>query len=460
MRQNPATVSMTATPSLALSPVPTSMPVPRLAILLAGALALLLTLFGSTGLAQPLTRKQQAALSGVVSDLDRVERAISLITRADDAATAKKRLDAEGPKMERILADTAVELAALPATQPDVATQLARHRTVSAQFAGVKQSVGAGAQAAAGQAQGWEVYAQSPKYRADQAFVAKVNENIRSPERMYTSDLNLMGNPNGSDYRTKVIQLTTDTAMMQKTLAEMTALYTGYGRSAARDLNAVNSASEAVNNLVLAQTEFKASAANMQQRFANDFQKALDAEVAAKNYLNLADLWSVVNMNRAAVSYIAQLYKILQPSDAAPIEATAKKIEESYKSTLEKIANDVIQANKPPVDRYVNPDLNAIKTLVSQRWLKDFPNEQILAVRVRDEQWQRSSGYEWDKFDLAWKFFDYSTLRASVVVKWDSKHAAAFPIEIMKDHQQGDQIAVRGNRFEPGPTIKILLSKF
>ncbi|MEY4531455.1 MAG: hypothetical protein RLZZ156_2176, partial [Deinococcota bacterium] len=61
-------------------------------------------------LAQGLTRKEQAALSGVVRDLDRVERNLVNIMDSSDVATRQKRLSSEGPKIEKILKDTKTEL--------------------------------------------------------------------------------------------------------------------------------------------------------------------------------------------------------------------------------------------------------------------------------------------------------------------------------------------------------------
>ncbi len=415
-------------------------------------------------LAQGLTRKEQAALSGVVRDLDRVERNLVNIMDSTDPATRQKRLSSEAPKIEKILKDTKAELDVLPATNADVATQIVRHGTLSTRFLEVTKQVTGGTQtAAAGQA-GWDSYVASPQYKIDQDFIKSLGDLLRGMDTWFLklNDLNLMGNPNSIPSREKMLSIAKDTSRLDKVLQELSAKYTAFGsRDSQRELNFVNAARADFAKIVTAQTEFKAKVPTVQMQFADAFNKALNTAVTARNWLVLTDLWGDVGKNRTAVSFLASVYKALEPSRAVPLEAVAAKVEESYKSTVTRLQNEVIANNKPPKDTYTGADINTLRSTIQSEWKKRYPKYEILAVRIVDTEWSRLTGAKWDDFESAWVRYDYSNIDVVVAVKWDSKHAAVFTAELTKQHMKNDAILMR-DQFNPtpNPTQLVLLNKF
>jgi hypothetical protein len=417
-------------------------------------------------LAQGLTRKEQAALSGVVRDLDRIERNLANIMDSSDPETRQKRLSSEGPKIEKLLKDTKTELDALPASNADVAAQIVRHGQLSAKFLEVSKAVTGGSQAvAAGQA-GWDTYAASPQYKLDQGFVRSTVELLKGMDGWFlkSSDLDMMGNPNGMASRDRMLSIAKDTPRLDNALQDLVTKYTAFGgsREAQRELNSVNSARSSLAVVVNAQTEFKAKAPNAQATFAANFNKELAARVAAKDFNGISDLWSVVAKNRAAVAFLASVYKALEPTRAAALEAVAAKVEENYKTTLQKVATDVMNSNKPPADTYTGADGAAVRSAALAEWKKLFANKyQVIGTRIIDAAWSRQTGLNWDNFESAWVQFDYSEIDLAIIVKWDAKYAAVFRARLIKQHMKGD-VLVFQHFFNPtpNPTQLVLLNKF
>jgi hypothetical protein len=428
-------------------------------------IGILMVLGVSMTLAQGLTRKEQAALSGVVTDLNRVERNLGIIMDSSDPTIRQKRLSSEGPKIEKILKETKAELDVLPATNADVATQIVRHGQLSTRFVEVTKEVSGSTQTAAAGQGGWESYAGSPQYKLDQNFVRSTSELLRGMASWFTklADLNLMGNPNSSASRDQMLSIAKDTPRLDKALQDLVAKYTAFGsRESQRELNAVNATRTALAEVVNAQTEFKAKAPNTQATFAANFNKELNARVAAKDFNGISDLWSVVAMNRAAVSFLASVYKALEPSRAAAMEAVAVKVEETYKTTMQKVATDVMSNNKPPVDAYTGADGAAVRNTALTEWKKLFGTKyQVIGARVIDTTWSRQTGLKWDTFESAWVEFDYSEIDLAIIVKWDNKYAAVFRATLIKQHMKGDAIVFQ-HFFNPtpNPTQLVLLNKF
>jgi hypothetical protein len=413
-------------------------------------------------LAQGLTRKEQAALSGVLRDLDRIERNLANIMDSSDPETRQKRLSTEGPKIEKLLKDTKTELDALPASNADVAAQIVRHGQLSAKFLEVSKNVTGGSQAATAAAEGWDAYIKTSQYRADQDFLKSTEALLERASGWFTAaeDVVLMGNPNNQQARDNILALAKDTARIDKVLQEMFTKYTNYGKAAQRDLFALNATRDRFAKVVNAQTEFKAKAPNAQQKFAVEFNKLLAADVAAKNWGALSDLWGKTAMHRSAVMYLAAVYKALEPTRAVPMETVAAKVEETYKSTLARVAADVIANNKPPKDTYTGADIAAVKSAAQAEWKKVFPNYQILGVRVIDTEWSRSTGLKWDDFEKAWVRYDFSDIDVMIVVKWDNKYAAMFTAQLTKQHMKNDALLFR-HQFNPSPnpTQLVLVGK-
>ncbi|MEY4531288.1 MAG: hypothetical protein RLZZ156_2009 [Deinococcota bacterium] len=416
-------------------------------------------------LAQGLTRKEQAALSGVVSDLNRVERNLGVIMDSSDPAIRQKRLSSEGPKIEKILKETKAELDVLPASNADVATQIVRHGKLGTRFLEVTKEVSGGTQtAAAGQA-GWESYAASPQLKVDQSFVRSTSQLLTNAASLYgqIGNLDLMGNPNNIPMRERLLSIAKDTPRLDKALQDLVAKYTAFGsRESQRELNSVNAARTELAGIVNAQTDFKAKAPNAQATYAANFDKELAGRVAAKDFNGISDLWSVVGKNRAAVAFLADVYKALEPSRAAAMEAVVVKLEANYKTTMQKVATDVMNSNKPPVDAYTGADATNVRNTALTEWKKLFGTKyQVIGARIINSTWSRQTGLNWDTFESAWVEFDYSEIDLAIIIKWDNKYAAVFRATLIKQHMKGDAIVFR-HFFNPtpNPTQLVLLSKF
>ncbi len=95
-----------------------------------------------------------------------------------------------------------------------------------------------------------------------------------------------------------------------------------------------------------------------------------------------------------------------------------------------------------PSDKYGGADKSELVKLTRSTWQSKYPQDQILAIRIGMQNWERKSEKRWSSGTNSWYMVDYSQIQAMVIVKKDAQFAAIYPFNISKDHTDGNKISV------------------
>lgn len=95
-----------------------------------------------------------------------------------------------------------------------------------------------------------------------------------------------------------------------------------------------------------------------------------------------------------------------------------------------------------PADRYKGSDKAELIKLTRNTWAKQYPQDQIIDVRIGMSNWERKSEKRWSNGTNSWYMVDYSQIQAMVIVKKDEQFASLYPFNISKDHTDGNKISV------------------
>jgi hypothetical protein len=150
-----------------------------------------------------------------------------------------------------------------------------------------------------------------------------------------------------------------------------------------------------------------------------------------------------VQVLRNRISNLLSAYRPLAPSDAA--RTKAEKSAEAGLAAADvataKLADKIIKANTAPADAYAGKERDAIDALVKKVWKAKFPNEAILAVRIRGEAFERTT--KWVPLSNGEMVKqDASRLRLTVVVKGAGNEAYLWAALVTRDHMAADTLSL------------------
>ena len=103
-------------------------------------------------------------------------------------------------------------------------------------------------------------------------------------------------------------------------------------------------------------------------------------------------------------------------------------------TTTAALQGRVIAAARPPADAYTGADAAALLAKVRAAWQQAWPTDEIVALRLPMEQFDRRERLVWDAGAKAWNREDKSKMCVIVIVKTDDRHATSFPAYITIDH--------------------------
>ena len=115
--------------------------------------------------------------------------------------------------------------------------------------------------------------------------------------------------------------------------------------------------------------------------------------------------------------------------------AAARKRIEGRETSLEA---EIIENNPLPPDNYRGGDRRALEQRAIETWAKEQKDADVLAFRIPSQAWKRSTRWQWS--GTAWYKVDTSKIQVQLIVKHDGEKAVVRPINIFKDHLQGDSI--------------------
>ncbi|MCB9991217.1 MAG: hypothetical protein H6867_07530 [Rhodospirillales bacterium] len=99
-------------------------------------------------------------------------------------------------------------------------------------------------------------------------------------------------------------------------------------------------------------------------------------------------------------------------------------------------------ATEAPEDAYQGEDKAKILEMVDQAWKEKHPDDEVLGMRIQMEEWDRYQDKRWSDADEDWYPVDYSELQTWVIVKKDETTATMWPVNVTKDHLDGEKLGV------------------
>ncbi|MGE4158910.1 MAG: hypothetical protein AB7F75_07420 [Planctomycetota bacterium] len=127
--------------------------------------------------------------------------------------------------------------------------------------------------------------------------------------------------------------------------------------------------------------------------------------------------------------------------------ADVEKIQSSFAEKLQsihamarKLNADNLEARTLPDDAYKGDDHETLLDMVRKDWAKAYPGDEILALRIPMMGWEQTNEWRWSDGTNSWYEIRYSTLQVMVVVKTDDTIASLYPVNITKDHLNGDKL--------------------
>lgn len=128
----------------------------------------------------------------------------------------------------------------------------------------------------------------------------------------------------------------------------------------------------------------------------------------------------------------------LDPVKGAASRKRLEQLEQDLAARQGKLRSAIIAANEVPADGYAGPDRAALVEAAAAAWKRGAPGAEVLGVRIRAAAWERET--MWRRQNATWYLIDRSRLQALVIVKHDGELAALEPVNLWKDHLQGDAL--------------------
>ena len=109
-----------------------------------------------------------------------------------------------------------------------------------------------------------------------------------------------------------------------------------------------------------------------------------------------------------------------------------------------------IEARKAPVEKYSGSDKDELREMISAKWKTLHPKDEVLGIRMTQENYERSVEWNWSSADKAYYKTDMSILTGHVIVKLDDTSAMIYPVYINQNNMKGTKNVganTKGNEF-------------
>jgi hypothetical protein len=114
------------------------------------------------------------------------------------------------------------------------------------------------------------------------------------------------------------------------------------------------------------------------------------------------------------------------------LNAARQKANETAKALEE----EILAGTQAPQDAYKGSGRSSLIKQMKAAWEKNNPDDDIMDVRILSNDWERSTGYEWNDAYNRWDKYDRQVLNMAVIVKTDSKIATIYPAFINRDNMK------------------------
>ncbi len=135
-----------------------------------------------------------------------------------------------------------------------------------------------------------------------------------------------------------------------------------------------------------------------------------------------------------------ELLTALDPKSGATAAAEVKALKEGLAAQADSLKALIIRDNQLPSDNYGSPDREAVIALAKETWKKQEPDFELLAVHIPSDTWNRDT--RWTYSGSSWYFVDSSSIQVRLFVadKENPEQMISRPVNISKDHTQGDKL--------------------
>lgn len=132
------------------------------------------------------------------------------------------------------------------------------------------------------------------------------------------------------------------------------------------------------------------------------------------------------------------LLDALDPGRTPALQARLKELNAGLKRQQAALREAIIAANEVPRDEFQGGDRAALVRLATDAWRKVEPGAKVLTVRIPSSSWKRDT--RWRNQTGDWYKIDRSYLQAQVIVAHSDSMAVIRPIDLWKDHLEGDRV--------------------
>ncbi|MBC8107312.1 MAG: hypothetical protein H7Z14_12030 [Anaerolineae bacterium] len=156
------------------------------------------------------------------------------------------------------------------------------------------------------------------------------------------------------------------------------------------------------------------------------------------------------------MKHIEQRTKMLRAIDPSAADKTDQSLaaaREKSAAAQKSLAQDIINANKKPAERYSGADKEDLRARVIAKWKDAHPDKEIVAVIFNTENWERTTRWDWSKISKTFSKVDYDRIQPKLFCKLDDTRAVMVPVEIEKDYMKGGQISVMPWEFVKDPPV-------
>lgn len=140
------------------------------------------------------------------------------------------------------------------------------------------------------------------------------------------------------------------------------------------------------------------------------------------------------------------VYAAVADAEDAELETVRQELaalEAEVAQVRQDMEQAIVAATRAPADNYRGGDAEAMREAVRAAWQNTHANDEILAVRLPTQGWERSAGYEWSGAYKRWERYDRQVLGAMVVIAVGEEHAMLYPAFVNRDNLAGrDTIGV------------------
>lgn len=122
------------------------------------------------------------------------------------------------------------------------------------------------------------------------------------------------------------------------------------------------------------------------------------------------------------------------------------------------LKEEIVAATPAPADQYGGADKEDLRAEIEAAWKKQWPDDEILAVRMTDPDWNRRQ--KWEKVGNALEWSDWSYLGSRVVVKHSDTIARIYGAVVNLDNSTGTRSIGANTKGKDWVVEEMLLANF